>query len=152
MECEIYSGDRLMEGERVRSFEELRCWQLCREFKFFVIREVLPKLPKEERFRLADQIIRAARSTTANIAEGYGRFHYADNAKFVSNARGSCHEVLDHLISACDEILITESILTRARMHYDPAIRSLNGYLSYLQRASKSSNPSRNPQLVTNNP
>jgi len=124
MESEIYVEDRLMEGERFRSFEELRCWQLCREFKLLVIREVLPKLPKEERFRIADQIIRAARSTAANIAEGYGRFHYADNAKFVSSARGSCHEVLDHLISACDEGLITESILAGARTYYEPALLS----------------------------
>ncbi len=52
---------------------------------------------------MGDQLLRAARSTTANIAEGYGRFHYLDNAKFCSNARGSCWEVLDHLIAGVDE-------------------------------------------------
>ncbi len=81
---------------KVQSFEDLECWKQCRQLRLFVAREVIPQLPKEEKYRLGDQILRAARSTTANIAEGYGRFHYLDNAKFCSNARGSCHEVLDH--------------------------------------------------------
>ena len=47
-------------------------------------------------------------------AEGYGRFHYKDNAKFCSNARGSLYEVIDHLITALDEDLIqNELYLTR---------------------------------------
>jgi four helix bundle protein len=57
----------------------------------------------EERYRLGDQLLRAARFTTANIAERYGRFHYLDNAKFCSNARGWRWEVLDHLITENDE-------------------------------------------------
>ncbi|NBS53827.1 MAG: four helix bundle protein, partial [Spartobacteria bacterium] len=56
-------------------------------------------MPKEEKYRLGDQLTRASRSITANIAEGYGRFHYLDSSKFFSNARGSTYEVLDHLIT-----------------------------------------------------
>lgn len=92
-----------MSNKRIRTFEDLECWKACRELRQFVVKEVLPVLPKDERYRLGDQIRRAARSTTANIAEGYGRFHYLDNAKFCSNSRGSCWEVLDHLITAHDE-------------------------------------------------
>ena len=90
----------------IRSFEDLDCWQECRKLRLFVAKEVLTVLPKDEKWRLGDQILKAARSTTANIAEGYGRFHYLDNAKFCRNSRGSCYEVLDHLITASDEGLI----------------------------------------------
>ena len=38
------------------------------------------------------QFIRASDSVGANIAEGYGRFHYLDKCKFYYNARGSCFE------------------------------------------------------------
>ena len=101
-------------------------------------KEVPPALPKEERYRLGDQILRAARSATANIAEGYGRFHFLDNAKFCSNARGSCWEVLDHLITARDEELLEGALLDKGRDQVAHAIRLLNGYMNYLKRASVS--------------
>lgn len=124
----------------VHSFEDLECWKACRVLRLFVAREVIPELPKEERYRLGDQLLRAARSTTANIAEGYGRFHYLDNAKFCSNARGSCYEVLDHLIAARDEDLIPDDLLLRGRDLADRAVRLLNGYMNYLKRAQDPSN------------
>jgi four helix bundle protein len=124
----------------IKTFEDLECWQHCRALRLFVAREVIPALPKDERYRLGDQFIRAARSTTANIAEGYGRFHYLDNAKFCSNARGSCWEVLDHLITSHDEEFISAELFARGRELVGHAVRLLNGYMAYLKRA-KPSNP-----------
>jgi four helix bundle protein len=120
----------------LRSFEDLECWKACRAVRLFVAREVLPALPRAERFRLGDQVLRAARSATANIAEGYGRFHHLDNAKFCSNARGSCWEVLDHLVTAHDEELIALEVLARGRELVQAEVRVLNGYMSYLKRAA----------------
>jgi len=39
-----------------------------------------------------DQFIESVDSVGANVAEGYGRFHYLDKAKFYYNARGSLLE------------------------------------------------------------
>ena len=119
----------------VQTFEDLECWKQCRLLRLFVAKEVVPQPPKEERHRLGDQVSRAARSTTANIAEGYGRFLYLDNAKFCSNARGSCHEVLDHLITASDEDLISAELRLRGRDLTGTAVRLLNGYMNYLKKA-----------------
>lgn len=119
----------------IKSFEELDCWKACRQLRRYVLREVVPVLPAEEKYRLADQLIRAARSTTANIAEGYGRYHYMDNRKFCGIARGSCHEVLDHIITANDESLIAAEVLKEGRRLSEEAIRLLSGYMAYLQRA-----------------
>jgi four helix bundle protein len=121
----------------VRTFEDLECWKHCRTLRLFVAQEIVPALPKEERYRLGDQILRAARSTTANIAEGYGRFHYLDNAKFCSNARGSCWEVLDHLITGHDEQIISTELLDRGRDLIGHAVRLLNGYMNYLKRTKE---------------
>jgi four helix bundle protein len=118
----------------IRTFEELDCWKHCRNLRLFVAREVVPALAKHERYRLADQILRAARSTTANIAEGYGRFHHLDNAKFCSNARGSCWEVLDHLITSHDEHLLPANLLEQGRELVSTAVTVLNGYMRYLKR------------------
>lgn len=125
----------------IHSFEDLDCWQQCRRLRLFVAKEAVPALPQGERYRLGDQMLRSARSATANIAEGYGRFHYLDNAKFCSNARGSCHEVLDHLITACDEELISEETLQRGRELAATAIRLISGYMKYLKRAHESPTP-----------
>ena len=123
--------------ENLKSFEDLKCWQACRDLRVFVKQQIVPQLPADEKFRLIDQIIRSSRSSTANIAEGYGRFHYLDNAKFCSNARGSCWETLDHLITANDDNLINNDLLEQGRSKVSEAIKILNGYISYLQKSSK---------------
>lgn len=125
----------------LRTFEELECWKAGRELRLFVARKVVPILPPVERHRLGDQLLRAARSITANIAEGYGRFHYLDNSKFCSNARGSCTEVLDHLISAADEGLISEELLQGGRAKVVLTLKLLNGYMAYLKHAADSKPP-----------
>lgn len=98
-------------------------------------------LPREEKFRLGDQVLRSARSITANIAEGYGRFHYLDNSKFCSMARGSCYETLDHLITAQDEGMLTAEMLLVGREKFEHTKRLLNGYMRYLKRTATSPNP-----------
>jgi len=142
-----------MERGQIKTFEDLECWKVCRQLRLFVAKEIVPLLPKEERFRLSDQILRAARSTTANLAEGYGRFHYMDNAKFCSNTRGSCLEVLDHLITAHDEGLIPEEMLERGRELVNTAMKWVNGYMNYLKKAGNKSTVKEDPAeyLTTDN-
>ncbi len=41
---------------------------------------------------IGDQFIRSVDSVSANIAEGYGRYHYLDRIKFYYNSRGSLFE------------------------------------------------------------
>lgn len=56
-------------GSLVRSFLDLEAWQVCRDVRRHLT-ELAIKLPPSEKFRLADQMIRASRSATANLAEG----------------------------------------------------------------------------------
>lgn len=121
----------------ITSFEELECWRAGRELRVFAARMVAPALPPEERFALRAQLLDAARSVTANIAEGFGRYHYLDNSKFCSNARGSCHEVLDHLITAHDEGFIAAETLAQGRTLVATTVHRLNGYMRYLREAAK---------------
>jgi len=71
--------------EQVRSFEDLECWKACTDFRRF-IRDIIKKLPAEEKYALASQMRGASRSATNNIAEGYGRFHYKENNSFADKA------------------------------------------------------------------
>ncbi|MDA0766029.1 MAG: four helix bundle protein [Verrucomicrobia bacterium] len=119
----------------VRTFEDLEAWQACRAFRILVHRQILPFLLEKKEFDLCDQLKRSSRSTTNNIAEGYGRFHYIDNRKFCSISRGSRFESLDHIICANDEALISDSLLSSARDLFDHSLKLLNGYMAYLKRA-----------------
>jgi len=138
---------------RIDRFEDLDCWKASRELRVFVTREITPQLPVEERYRLVDQLIRAARSTTANIAEGFGRRHYLDNAKFIRNSLGSQHECLDHLITGNDEGMISDQQLADFRVIFEKSSALSNGYASYLARtAKKQFSATNNKQPSTSNP
>jgi len=121
----------------METFEELECYRLARDLRKELV-ALAKALPADERFRLTDQLIRAARSITANIAEGFGRFHYQENLQFCRMARGSLSECLDHLNAALDERLVEEGRYQRAREDVQHVWKVLNGYIAYLDRASKS--------------
>ena len=114
-------------------FEDLEVWKRCRQLRIEIF-ELLKSFPDGGKYRLIDQLKRSSRSITANIAEGHGRFHYQDNLKFCRNARGSLNEVLDHLICACDEMIIDNSQLTQLRERYFECFKLLNGYIAFLKK------------------
>lgn len=119
------------------TFEELECYRLARDLRKELV-ALAKTFPADERFRLSDQLIRAARSITANIAEGFGRFHYQENLQFCRMARGSLSECLDHLNAALDEGLMEEGRYKCARENVQHVWKVLNGYIAYLDRSSKS--------------
>lgn len=87
--------------EQQRDFRDLEIWKLAKELRKEV-HLLCKNFPIEEKYRLADQLIRALRSVTANIAEGYGRFHYKEIIQFCRQARGSLYKCLDHLTVCLD--------------------------------------------------
>ncbi len=90
--------------------------------------------PTEEKYRLTDQIVRSSRSVGNNIAEGHGRFHYADAAKFLINARGSASETIDHLIIALDTNFINADTFEKFESQCQEFMRLINGYINYLRQ------------------
>jgi len=85
----------------VKSFENLEVWQIGRDLVTKVY-TLTASLPQSEAFGLTAQIKRAVLSVPANIAEGFGRYHYMDKARFYLNARGSLYELRSHLLIARD--------------------------------------------------
>ncbi len=96
-----------------KDFTTLSAWKKCREVKLFFYKEILPCLPAEEKYNLGKQIRNAAISTTANIAEGYGRYHFQEGVQFYRISRGSLYEVKDHLISCYDLNYVGEKLHRR---------------------------------------
>lgn len=123
-----------------QTFEELEAWKAGRELRMFVFREITPILKELKEFSLCDQIKRASRSVTHNIAEGHGRFHFLDNYRFCSQARGSLNEVLDQLITCNDDSLIKDDLYQSGRDHFNKTLRILNGYMSWLKKSAAAKN------------
>ena len=117
-----------------KSFEDLECWKACTEVRRFIT-ELVKKYPKAEQFSLVDDMKRAARSTTHNVAEGYGRFHFQENIQFCRISRGSLYELIDQLITSLDEGHITDGEYERGRELINGALVLLNGYIRYLNKA-----------------
>ncbi|HRN37607.1 MAG TPA: four helix bundle protein [Flavobacteriales bacterium] len=122
-----------MKNGSLRSFTELVAWQKCRVLRK-AISKLSKELPSEEKFRLTDQIIRSSRGPCANIAEGYGRYHENDNARFCRMAKGSLNETKDHLTAAYDEEYISKEVLKQHWALAEEALRVVNGYVNYLKR------------------
>ena len=129
-------SDQKTTGE-VKNFEDLEVWKSCRHLRQ-TIYGITSKFPADERRRLVDQLRRAAISSTANIAEGYGRFHYQENIQFCRQSRGSLYEILDHLITSLDEAYISEECFRNLKLEIITSIKLLNGYLRMLQRSKAS--------------
>lgn len=113
-------------------FEQLELWKKVREFKNEVGKEAR-KWPSEEKFKLTDQVIRSSRSINALLAEGHGRFTFADQLHFCIQARGSLSETINHLIDSFDEKYISEERLNYFKEKGKEIERLLNGYINYLR-------------------
>ncbi|MGH7181987.1 MAG: four helix bundle protein [Nitrospiraceae bacterium] len=123
----------------VQTFEDLDVWKVCRELRTR-LSNLAGTFPKDEKYRLADQLIRASRSVTADLAEGYGRFHYAENAQYARQARGSLYEVLDHLTVCKDEKIVDNETFVRVRDGIVRASTIVNGFIRYLRTAKDGPN------------
>ena len=117
----------------IADFRDLDVWKKCK-----ALRQDLWKLcktfPAEEKYRLSDQIIRASRSVTACIAEGYGRFHHQENIQFCRQSRGSLYELIDHIDVAYDCEYIDDNKCEELFEYIKKCIWILNGYIKHLKK------------------
>ncbi|NQU31036.1 MAG: four helix bundle protein [Anaerolineae bacterium] len=131
----------------VKSLETLNTWVKAKDFALRVYREVLPLLPDEEKWSMAQQIRRSANSIPANTAEGYGRFHYQDNIRFCYIARGSLEEILSHLVMCVELKYISKSLFDSLAEDGEKLTQLINGYIGYLKRSKQGKNIHENEAL-----
>lgn len=81
----------------VRSYRDLIVWRKSMALAAAVYK-LTRLMPKQEEFRLSGQMIRAAASIPANLAEGHGRGARKDYASLVSIAKGSLAELETFLL------------------------------------------------------
>jgi four helix bundle protein len=131
MSYNVKKGKPGAEGQRdkFRTFEDLEVYQVAREFRYGVTR----RLPDFEKFELASQIRRAAVSLTNNMAEGHGRYHFADQVRFFLSSRGSLQELVNDLNVCDDEKYIESDKVAELKSEAWRVLGLINGYLHYLR-------------------
>jgi four helix bundle protein len=96
---------------------------------------VVKHFPADERYRMTNQLLRAAASVPANIAEGHARGTRIDYAHFVTIARGSLAETETFLLLGQEVGLVTSAQSSVAIGLIDEVGRMLNALLTKLRDA-----------------
>ena len=117
----------------LQSFEDLNVYKKAKELRQFIA-AICRQLPVSEQWRLIDQMLRASRSITNQIAEGYGRFHFQENVQFCRIARGSLEELHDHMSICFEENYISEDDYNKFLSAKSEVRKLLNGYISFLKK------------------
>jgi four helix bundle protein len=112
-------------------FETLRVYQLSETLADTIWR-IVEKWRPFARDTVGKQIVRAADSIGANIAEGTGKGMLPDHRRYVRVARGSLYETKHWLRRAYTRKLLTAAQVESLKTTLDELTRVLNGYLRSL--------------------
>ena len=116
----------------LKDFRELAAWRLAHQMNLRV--DVFLGCPEfRQHFKSCRQLSDAAHSGPRNIAEGCARLKHKDFAQFVRNARESEIEVLNHLVDAFDQRLISTDELLINKLLAKRAVRAASGLIRYLE-------------------
>src|SRR5438132_14374059 len=120
------------------NFENLRIYELSEKLADNVWESVLPwdGFAKDT---VGKQLVRAADSIGANIAEGSGRGSSPDYRRLLRISRGSLYETLHWLRRAYQRKLITAKETTELRSIISELSPTLNAYLRSVSKSAASS-------------
>jgi four helix bundle protein len=116
----------------IKSYRDLLVWQKAMRLAAESYR-LAKLLPKAEEYRLTSQLLRAAASVPANIAEGHSRGTRKDYANFISIARGSLAETETILLLLVDVELLREEQVRGVLDRCAETGRMLNALLGRLR-------------------
>lgn len=85
--------------KKYTTLEDLEIYKRAMDLGKFVY-EMVSNWKHFDRDTLGKQVVRSADSVAANIAEGYGRFHFGDKKLYGYYARGSLLETMTWLEKA----------------------------------------------------
>lgn len=113
------------------NFERLRIYNLSETLADEVWKMVM-KWDSFARDTVGRQLVRAADSIGANIAEGVGRGTYKDSRQFMRTARGSLNETKHWLRRAFRRQLMNKVSTAKLKPVIDELAPKLNAYMKYL--------------------
>lgn len=116
------------------NLEDLEVYQLAESFGdeiWFIVHE-WDYFAKDT---VGKQIVKAADSISANIAEGYGRFHYKENKNFCYFSRGSIIETKGWLKKSKTRKLLSEEQFNLLFEELQTIHLKLNAYIKFIGKS-----------------
>jgi four helix bundle protein len=126
--------------DKIKTFYDMEVWKRANAFTVRVY-QVTNKFPRDERFGLTDQMRKATSSISANIAEGFNRYHPNDKIRFYHNARGSAGESKSHIILSKDLKYIADTDAHMMIGELGEIEMMINGLINSLRRLASSRAP-----------
>ena len=123
-----------MNDAKVKSWNDLKVLNKAHEL-VLQIYKITKKYPNDEKYRLIDQICRAASSVPTNIAEGHGRKTKKEFIQFLTISRGSVEEVKYLLLLSKDLNFISSELYLELNDGYDQIGKMLNGLINSLRKS-----------------
>jgi four helix bundle protein len=108
---------------------DLRVYNLSSEIGD-MIWDIVEKWDYFQKDTIGKQFVKSADSISANIAEGFGRFHFKENKNFLYYSRGSAYETLDWLSKAKRRELINDSEANTLEDKIQSFLIKLNAYIN----------------------
>ena len=125
---------------KYKSFKEIPVWQ--KSVKLIeAVYKVTKNFPKCEQYNLVSQLRRSSISVASNIAESWGRYHYADKVRVLYIARGEIEETRSHLAIAKKLKYCSEKNYRTLEKHYEELLIDLNKHKKTLIDKKIKSNP-----------
>lgn len=127
-----------MENKKYIQIEDLEVYQLARELSR-IGWDIYSSSDWQTKKVMGDQFITATDSFGANIAEGYGRYHYLDKIKFFYNARGSLIEASDHWLELLlERNKIKQTNYEKFKEIADKASKKLQNFINAIYKTKNS--------------
>lgn len=123
---------KLVSSDKIQSWRDLLVWQKAHAATLEVYR-ISKLFPVDEKFRLTDQLCRAAASIPTKIADGKGRGSVAEFRQFLIIARGSVEETRYLLLLAKDLGLLALEARTQLEASYTEISKMTNALLRALK-------------------
>lgn len=117
---------------KINDFSDLEAWKKGHQL-VLEIYKTIKDFPREERYGVVDQLRRAVSSITANIAEGFARYHFNDKIRFYYQSRGSAAEVKNFLLLAKDLDYINSDTCNKLEEKVSEVRRLINGLIKSIE-------------------
>ena len=120
-------------NKRIAGFERLWVWQKAHKL-MLEVHKICRSLPRQERFKLRDQLERSSSSIADNIAEGHSSYYYQEKIKGFNTARKEAGETQNHIRSLQGKGYVNMKIANDLISRYEEVLRGINGYINWTRR------------------
>jgi four helix bundle protein len=114
------------------TFNKLKVWRKSHEATLKIY-NIAKNFPREETFRLVNQICRSASSVASNIVEGNSRNSKKEFLYFLNIAKSSIEETKYHILLAKDLGYIKETTYNEVVQDYNEIGKMLTKLAQYLK-------------------